>query len=170
MHTRGYIGTFNESHANVYFLKHLFKTSLLCDTTAQYYYTAAATLRMETHSLVVASARLCVLHSRIPPVATVAHRDAPEIVAGTSSLLTISGIPLAANVHERVLALLGLRLALLLRRRWLRRGRLVSRWRLDHFGLRPGSNESTPVSGKLVWSQETRAVPPMAGIFTNHKI
>jgi hypothetical protein len=101
------------------FLKHLFKTLLLCDTTTQYYYTAAATLRMETHSLVVASARLCVLHSRIPPVATVAHRNSPEIVAGTSSLLTIPGIPLAANVHERVLALLGLRLALLLRSRWL---------------------------------------------------
>ena len=169
MHTTNYIGTFNESHANVHF-KHLFRTSLLCDTATQNYYTAAATLRMESHSLVVASARLCVLHSRIPPVATVAHRNAPEIVAGTSSLLTIPGIPLAANVHERVLALLGLRLALLLCSRWLRRGRLLSRWRLGRFGLRPGSNKSTPISGKLVWSQKTRAVPPMAGIFTNHKI
>jgi hypothetical protein len=125
---------------------------------------------MESHSLVVACARLCVLHSRISPVATVAHRNSPEIVAGTSSLLTISGIPLAAYVHERVLALLGLRLALLLRSRWLRRGRLLSRWRLNHFGLRPSSNESTPIPSKLVWSQKTRAVPPMAGIFTNHKI
>jgi hypothetical protein len=125
---------------------------------------------METHPLMVASARLCVLHSRISPVATVAHRNSPEIVAGTSGLLTIPGIPLAANVHERVLALLGLRLALLLRGRWLRRSRLLSRWRLDHFGLRPGSNKSAPIPSKLVWSQEARAVPPMAGIFTDHKI
>jgi hypothetical protein len=50
------------------------------------YYTAAAILRMEAHSLVVASARLRVLHSRIPPIATVAHRTPRLTESGSRRL------------------------------------------------------------------------------------
>jgi hypothetical protein len=124
---------------------------------------------MKSHPLVVASARLSILHSGIPPIAAVAHRNSPEIVAGPSSLLTISGIPLAANIHERILAFLGLRLALRLRGRRLRRGRLLGCGRFHCFGLRPSSYECAPIPGQLVWSQKPRAIPPVAGVFTNHK-